>query len=441
MRNFALRVLGGAAEAGSVAALTAILLLPFAFGGGPVWAWGTAAAVLGAAVVLRAGADLAGATDGSPVPHPIGPVLAVGLGLAAWSGLQALPGMPGAHPIWADAATALQRGDVSATWSLTPAAARPGLAWLLAVLAAVWLGARASATVRTRALPLIAATAALAGAYGLAVLWVGSEQVLWLEKQDYRDAATGPFVNRNAFAAYLGLGLLALAAALQAARRRGGGVRSWMALAAVLLPVALLATQSRAGLAAFAAAALVLALRHRPALGWRGLALVGGVSVAALGVLAGRWAELPGAIARRGEIYGVVADAMAARPWLGHGLGSFEAVFRLYRPEEFERVVTQAHNLYLHAAVIWGVPVALLLVALGLWLLRLAWARAGPGGTVALGTVVLIGAHGLVDFAPQVPGVALLAAWLVGAGLSSPTPRSGPSGAAGSAPPAPRLSR
>ena len=112
-------------------------------------------------------------------------------------------------------------------------------------------------------------------------------------------------------------------------------------------------------------------------------------------------------------------DAVALRPWLGHGLGGFEATWRLVQPADVARRVTQTHSAYLRAAVVLGLPRAgLLLTAFGLLLAAsLRGLRRGrPGATAGLGAGVLVAAHGAVDLAPQTPGAALAAAALLGAG-------------------------
>jgi O-antigen ligase len=427
----------------ATAGFTAVVLLPVAFGGGPTWAWSSAAVVLGLAVALRGAATLAGRRAEAPLPPALRCALAAAAALVVWTLWQAFPGVPGAHPVWAAGAGALSDvapdggsgSGAGGRWSLAPARALPGAVYVALMAATLWLAATAPPRLVRRSPEVIAGAAALAALHALLVLHVGSEQVLWQPKQDYRDVATGVFVNRNAFAAYLGLGLLALAAAVQARIVRGEGVWPWSAPLAVLLVAALVGTESRGGVLATVLAlsfvAVLWAGRDRRPGAWLAAAAVAGVAwVGAFAALHGRLSGLGAAVARRVEIYEATLAAVAARPWLGHGAGGFPAAFRAARPDDLDRVVTQAHSIYLQALTAWGIPATVLALTAGLMLGTACLGKARRGSALGLagaGSVVLLGTHGLIDFAPQVPGVALTAAWLTGAGAAAhPTPMSAP---------------
>ncbi len=413
-----------------VAYLTCIALAPLPFGAGPGWAWATLAVLL--AVLLLAWG--AGVLLGQVAARQ--PSRAAGLGLlalalaAGFAGMQTLPGLPLAHPLWAEAATALDR-PVAATIALDPEAARAALAKLAMVAAAFWLafqlGGRRDHGGGT--LAVVAGAAGVYAAYGLMLHALDQQTVLWMDKPAYREVATGPFVNRNVFAGYLGLGLVAATALLGGRVRRDGAAvllgaawpwsAIWLAVAG-----ALAATQSRGGLAATALALAVMALAWAPpgrplrrlALG---LGVGGAATVAATIALVPRWHGLNAALDERLAVYRATLELIGQRPWLGHGFGSFEAAFRLVRPEAIERLFAQAHNGYLEAAVGLGVPAALVLLA-ALAAPTVACARAARQGSAAgvagLGAAVLVAGHALVDFAPQVPAVALTAACLLGLG-------------------------
>jgi O-antigen ligase len=413
-------------------AVTVVVLLPIAFGGGPTWAWASAAVALGFAVVLRGIAMAVGRSAPSPLPLSVQGAIAVAAVLLVWTLWQALPGVPGPHPVWAEGGAALDGGSMSGRWSLAPARALPGAVYVALVAATLWLAATAPPRLIRRTPEIIAGAAALAALYALLVLHVGSEQVLWRPKQDYRGVATGVFVNRNAFAAYLGLGLIALAAAIQGRLVRGEGPWPWTWAAPLAVPIlaALAATESRGGvLAAVLALSVVVALRaaqdRRPGARLLAAVVAGAMWIGALAALQGRLAGLGAALARRSEIYEATLSAVAVRPWVGHGAGGFPAAFRATRPEDFDRVVTQAHSIYLQAMTAWGVPATVLVLAAGLFLLGTCWHHARRGcslGLAGFASLVLLGVHGAIDFAPQVPGVALTAAWLAGAGAAHPSP-------------------
>ena len=427
------RVTTAAASLGAWAALVAVAAVPFALGGGPGWGWGTAAGVLGVALVLEG-------TRGTVSPSPavadaacVHTACAALLGEVALTLAQAVPGLPGAHPVWTELGAALPGAPPPGTWSRTPAAALPNALLVASVAAALWLGARAPASLRAHGPVVLAGAAALASGYGLLVLQAGSEQVLWLPKPAYRDAATGPFVNRNAFAAFAGVGLLALVAAAGVQVRRGRAPWWWALPVGALILAGLGASASRGGIAAtliaLACLGTIAAWRDGRRVVRLGAAVgLGAMSAAAAAALAPRLAGVPEALAKRAAIHRMALEAIAERPWLGHGAGASDAVFRAARPADLAYAVTQAHSIYLEAALAWGVPAAALLVAAAAGLAvasaRRAWGG-DPRGAAALGCCILLGAHGLIDFAPQVPGVALPAAWLIGAG-AAPVPRSPP---------------
>ncbi len=412
------------------AAVAAVACVPFALGGGPGWGWGTAAGVLGGALVAEGAVALLAPRPSAGRVTSVQVACAVALAVVVLTLLQAVPGLPGAHPVWTDLGDALGRTPPG-TWSMTPGAALSNAVLVAAAAASLWLGSRARGTVREQGPVLIAAAAALAALYGLLVLRAGSEQVLWLAKPAYRDVATGPFISRNAFAAFLGVGLMALAAAVWPACRRGGAPGWWAAAIGLTILAGLGASASRGGIAATVLALTVVAAHWawhdgRPRVRLATGASLLGLVLAGAAVLAPRLAAVPEALERRAAIHRMALEAVGQRPWLGHGAGASEAVFRQLRPDDLAFVVTRAHSVCLDAALAWGVPAAVALLVAGA-ALAVTCARAGrggdPAGVAGLGCCVLLGAHGLIDSAPLVPGVALPALWLIGAGAAPQPPR------------------
>lgn len=412
--------------------LTVVALAPLPFGAVPRWAWATLAALLAAMLVAWGGGVMTGRGSARRVPPAAAAAIAALVLVSAFAAVQSLHGLPGAHPLWAVVSRPLGQ-EVAGAISIDPAATRTALAKLLMLVAAFWLAMQCLARRADgkRLLRVVAVAAAIYGTYGLGLHALDAQTVLWVDKPAYREAATGPFINRNAFAAYLGLGLLAATAVVRERVRADG----WTSLfgpawgwAAIWLTVAaaLAATQSRGGVAATAIGFVVFLLvsnpqRRRPAA--LGIAAAG---LAALGMVPGdRWLRVPAAATDRLEVYDATLELIGQRPWLGHGFGSFEPAFRLVRPEDLDRVFVQAHNGYLEAAAGLGIPAACALIA-GLAALAMpCWrsARAGnAAGAVGLGALTLVGAHALIDFAPQLPAVALTAASLVGSGAASARP-------------------
>lgn len=408
-----------------------VVLAPLPLGANRPWAWGLLALAVGLLLLVRA-------WRGGLRPWPPWLWVVGGLYLIAplWALVQAVPGVPAgwAHPAWAAVAAP---GAIAAV----PEAALTGALRLLAYggafLLALGHAAVADGARRlSRALAVAAATYAL---YGVVMLVSGLDLLLWWEKEAYRGVFTATFVNRNAAAAFMGLGvLLAVTVVLRALRRAERDTAWRFAVAAGLCAVGLLLSQSRGGLVATVGGLIGLsaavAVARRPP--WRrlrrGLA-VAGLSAIVLAALAG------GGLFERFGARGVDAsdrllawaaslDAVAARPWLGHGLGSFDTVFPAWRPEALDGHWDLAHATPLEMAVELGLPLAALwhlaFLAVGLVCLmglRLR-RRRQEYPALGLGALLLAGLHGLVDFPFQMPANALWLAVILGLACAQSAP-------------------
>jgi len=95
------------------------------------------------------------------------------------------------------------------------------------------------------------------------------------------------------------------------------------------------------------------------------------------------------------------------QPWLGVGRGSFEAAFT--HVHEASGLATYSHleNEYLQAVVDWGIPGAVLLAAIALWLAVIAVRRWRDGALAAgaLGALAVVAAQSNVDFGLEFLGL------------------------------------
>ncbi|MQX35864.1 hypothetical protein GHC57_04955 [Roseospira navarrensis] len=377
-----------------------------------------------------------------------------------WALLQALPALAAltgwAHPAWGEAARALPASDLPATISLVPertlAAVGTWVTWIgLALLIALHARRERNATLL---LTVFVAVQGVCAAYGLAMVLSGLDLVLWFEKEAYFGTVTGPFINRNSYATYAGLGVLAaLALLLRHVRRVADGdaalrTRVLMAVEDGLwsqgvLPVAVIAvgtvalllTESRMGLVAFCAGTVAFLglwmARMRPGLRRVGLALVGGVVVlltvnvmlSADGTLS-RFATVEtDADTGRFAVYPLMVEAIQDRPWLGHGLGTFESAFRLYRDDTVTKFLYRGHSDWLELPMDLGLPAAgLVFVALLLLTARgargVARAREPERPVLAVAAAVLVGVHATMDFSLQIPAVMIAFLLLLVSGLT-----------------------
>ena len=408
------------------AILILVLLCPFALGGAPAWAWASLACLLAGLAMLQGGVLLIAGGPAQPWPLPGWAVvpLAVLAALAVWQ----LSAQAPVHPLRLQLAGALD--DPSAVLRaaiLHRAEALDAVVRIATTGLVAWLVAQAwtGAPVRPALAGLTLAGTTIA-VYGLAAHGLGLDRVLWLAGPFY-PTPTGTFVARGAFAAYLTLAMLAAAAHWISRDDHASGL--WTAIGWAVMASALVASQSRAGLAAaLAAHLLLLALAVRGRWLGKGPAALGAVALTALaglGALAaglsGRLAELPDDLGHRLVIWQASLAAIAERPWTGHGLGAFPHLYELYRLPAADQPVASAHSLPLEWAAEAGVPGAVAVLAVWLSIAAALFSRVprgSPAVLVALPALAAMVLQGTVDPGPQVPGAAITAGLLIGLGLS-----------------------
>jgi hypothetical protein len=433
-----------------VLSLGLVALAPWAFGA--VEAWAELALELGIAV-LAAMALVAGWRAGRS-PQLLGlPSLAL-LGLLGLALCQAAPlrdeWLGGLAPAAAAARASLApvtptrvRGDDSGPVAppaptlsenrdeTLRAAARLTAAWVLfqAVLA---LGGGPAALRRLGL--VLAGNAALLALFALtqALSWNG--KIYWVRPSPIFSGwnTGGPFVGHSPLAAELNLGLgFALAFLLTPSRTRR--FRPWAAYVASVIAVGVVASHSRTGFLAMAAAMSVMALalrsaRYRAGAGiWIGLAAIL-VLIPVFLIATGQTSHFSriGTIAEtssyspRLEIWRRSIDAWRERPLLGWGLGTFATATAPFFTRDEGVVYTRAENEYLDMLVEGGA------VGLGMMVLFLvALVRSGraalAGATAPRDRLVVLGAlfglltlaiHSLSDFAVHIPAVGIAAVLL-----------------------------
>lgn len=360
-----------------------------------------------------------------------------------WMVFQLVPEVPQllAHPVWAHVPGS------SPAITLNPHQTALALMWWL-TLGIIFVAIRA-ATRRDGViwyLHLMMIVILCVAVFGLTTLYLGLETLGITAKQQYSGWLTGPFVNRNTAASFLMIGLtIAVVLGLDAyytlqdnLRGASAAARLFLVLCskvsvyagvAVVIFVASLLTGSRAGLASSLLSLLVVFLlcTHK---GKRRMSKVWLVTIiASLGLMAVTSNALlkrseDGAASSnvRLELYHEAVRAIAARPMLGHGGGTYQTVEPLYRqPESGTKYIwNHAHNSYLEAAATMGLPVIIVWLALfAVVLARLFQAQRVseklPKATVVVLAISLSeGLHALVDFSLQIQAIALYATCLLG---------------------------
>jgi hypothetical protein len=159
------------------------------------------------------------------------------------------------------------------------------------------------------------------------------------------------------------------------------------------------------------------------------------VTTAALPLLAGldpaasgAWARLKSgdtACSSRLTLWGNVLHLIGQKPWLGWGWGELDYAHfvTLYSGERFCDILDNAHNLPLHLAVEFGLPVASLACCTVTWLLWRArpWRELDTTRQMAWSILAVVGLHSLLEY-PLWYGpfqmAALAAIWLLQASNS-----------------------
>ena len=338
-----------------------------------------------------------------------------------------------------------------------------GIALGAVVLALLWVPACRAILHRPGVLHRLARQMVILGTVvaviGLAHKATFNGKVLWMwEPAFFAVNSFGPFVNRNHFAGWMLL-VLTVTVGVLFGLLQGGGLPAtarlrervlWIgspagtpvlltATAALVMACALLWTMSRSGIAAAGVAMALMcvaAVRRFSTVGARWL-VAGSVSAALVGVVAWRgtdrmvdWYSQTGTLQWRIDLWKDTWPAVREFWLTGAGLNTFGTLFLVQPRTDLRFLPRAAHNDYLQLAleggVLVGVPVLLVLFALGREIIRgmrkpqdeaTWWIRMG-----AVAGIAGIAVQELTEFSLQVPGVFLLFATLVAVATHTPAP-------------------
>ena len=299
-------------------------------------------------------------------------------------------------------------------------------------------------------LSLLLCTLVVSGAlqafWGAFMTLSGVEWLLVGPKSTYLGDATGTLVNRNHLAGYLEMTLACGIGLLLALRDNRPfswvnllellmGPKARLRLALVVMVIALVMTHSRMGNTAFFVSLLLVGglfvllekeHRLRNSLILASIILIDVLVISqyfGLEKLKDRLLStqlndvvVNGEVVQqanevRDDVFGYAIPLLQARPLVGQGAGSFEAVFPQYPGEDIRLHFDHAHNDYLQFAIEFGVLGSLPLAAfilLALWhALKALWRResvyrSGVGFGAAMGIIALL-IHSSTDFNLQIP--------------------------------------
>ncbi len=360
---------------------------------------------------------------------------------AIWMLVQLIPNMPDflAHPVW---------HFVPEGWrsiSISPEKTALALVWWL-TMGIAFVAVRAG-TRRGGArffLQLMLAVSTVVALFGLCNKFFGWQSFGLVQKFTTGAGLSGTFVNPNTAASFFVFGaaiatILIIDSYKDLQKKFFGAspaaqfflmVSSSISIpvaAGIIIFVAALLTLSRGGLASLVLAismVLILIPKKANKLSWRyasiAFLVLILVSVSANALLERRnsasssWARL--------ELAHEAISAIADRPLLGNGAGTYQDVEPLYHsPENTSRLVwVHAHNTYLEAASDIGVPITAIWLSVLVFLLLNLRKAQNSASKLALATIVLLavsiseGLHALVDFGLQTQSIAIYVSCLLG---------------------------
>ena len=435
-----------------------LVLAPLPIGGNVPFGWTLIALAVGALLTLWAFRTALWRTRERDLPAALFPAIGLLAVAVVWIVVQTLPFTPRDwhHPLWEEAAGALGETAVRGGISIDSYQSWTGLMRLLSYVGAFWLAfqlARTSGGARRTLLALVVAGAGYA-VFGLlgASLW--PEKILWFDKWYWMEGVWSTFTNRNSYAAYAGLGLLAASGLLIVTLARGRNALSvlpprerfklalkragWLGPVFVVLALALVLTSSRAGTAssAIGLAVLIGSLGTTRLLAARTamvlvlvMTVFGGLVFALAGDdLAGRLAGTDLEQEGRFPIYARIIEGIGDFPLTGTGYGTFAFAFRPYVGQLSELWWDQAHDTYLELGFELGLPATVALIAAVLVPVVIcarglrARARSALYPSLALGATTLLGLHALLDFSIEMPAIAVTYAAILGTGCARALP-------------------
>lgn len=432
--------------------LASITLLPIGLGGNRSLPFGLAQAVFGLSFLLVA---IGGFDHIKALFWPTR--LRIALFLFAcvllWAFAQTLELLynPFSHFIWQESASTLNRANVGSI-AVDPESARAGLARLFTyissgILAFLFCQQGSRAKTFLNAFYISAFCVCL---YGFIMHLFGIEYVLWQKKENYIGDLTATFINRNHFALYANLALIAGAALLVQSWHDASRSRTRVMLPALfkkwffweglfrlfsllLILFCIISSHSRAGLFLAAIGISLFALFYQIyRRNTKKLFFIMLMSIA--GLLLGAWFALQhldrfvllfvdSSSQSRLTVYALGWQAFTDQPWLGYGLNSFASLFRFYQ-KGMVLEFNHAHNDILESILDLGLPAAMLLwlaIALlisGLWHGLTTRKRNGIYAALGLSATFVVLLHAAVDFSLQIPALAILFTSIMGMGLA-----------------------
>lgn len=442
--------------------LLSLAWVPFLLGSNRLIAWGVNAVLFGGLLILFEAGLLISGSRPPVAPRRLWWGLLLWVALVGWILFQLSPLAPAdwQNPFWQLAGTVIEgvpgAEPPGGSISVTPDAGVRGLVMLLTSSMAFYLSLQLCRDGRRADLFLRALTVIAVGyaVFGLAQHALAPESLLWFAREAYTQQVTSTFVNKNSYATYAGIGLVATVGLLIDAYRRAGSRRDMplglraaalvevtlksavvTLVCAAIIATALFLTVSRAGFIAgiIGLVTLVLLALASTRRRWLIVAIALPASAVLFGALVlfgddlGDRFATHGAGDARWPVAARTLEAVKDAPLTGFGYGSFDRMFSVYRGAEAFAPWhhwDKAHNTYLELLFDLGIPAAAALFVLVAVLLATMLAnmlrREAPHmiTLVALSVSAAVLSHAAVDFSLQIQAVAITYWAILGAGLA-----------------------
>ncbi|WOI09445.1 O-antigen ligase family protein [Thalassospira lucentensis] len=393
-----------------------IVLAPLLLGGGRPWAMAVLTILTGIGLIITGWRSRAELTPG--IRH----IIIAGALVSLWLVLQAIPIWP-IQPLPFDAPRI----------ALYPHALQSmvgNIVWLVGtcILAAQNARSQSRAFIRHIAIAVVVSASIQAVLAAFADV-MAIETTYWFSKQAHLGDWTGTFANRNAFGGLMAIAILCCLYLFCRKSATTTGQRidhagGWIALA-LIFTVALIESHSRSAVVALAIAVASFAILYRPAhfqTGiWRAaypiLTIISMLAILTLVAamvpdLGNRFAELARLdLIQRDEAWQTAFIAISHRPLVGFGPDAITLVMDHFATTGLNRNAAwfSSHNLWLDAALAFGIPATILIV--GFILHRLIRAIRNTGNradrTLLITLAILSGIMASLGWVASLPALIL----------------------------------
>jgi len=293
--------------------------------------------------------------------------------------------------------------------------------------------------------------------YGLYAFWVNDNSLLGFSNDAYQNNVRSTFINRNSYATYAGLSILALLPLLMdrvkscfiyGLENHFGRqyfienlmTRAWLpVLMLMIILTALFLSHSRGGFLSSSLAILIFFITLLLSGKLKKGKAISIFLMTTVVISLSFWNSSDKLLDRMDQInldnngrinvYTILDKAIDENYWLGTGYGAFEKSFKLYRDETVRGYYIAAHNSYLEylfelgffqaIALFSGILFIAVKCLQGIWQRQRHWEYPAIG----FAATSLVAAHALVDFSLQIPAVAYTFALLMGAAFAQSLPR------------------